>query len=203
MCELSRIYSSNYVLALAIIGMVCGRLGVAVAMICRRKRLFETGSRNAKQRQAFYRRSRKFASQFGNTNLMKRHIDMTRPSDSDGDGVNNLDDNCPTIPNAHQADEDGDGAAASCEACSELAAPSYTDGSRVATDLYGATEAVGRQLRGFKNVSVRLWSIRGAAMLCDGIRFRFSEEATIDSEEMRCRRHPREPSVTRNRGKGF
>ncbi len=37
--------------------------------------------------------------------------------DDDGDGIPNSDDNCPTVPNADQADRDGDGLGDVCDAC--------------------------------------------------------------------------------------
>jgi len=35
--------------------------------------------------------------------------------DTDGDGINDSEDNCPSIPNADQLDEDGDGAGSACD----------------------------------------------------------------------------------------
>jgi len=45
---------------------------------------------------------------------MQKISAKSRP-DSDGDGINDSEDNCPSIPNADQRDEDGDGAGASCD----------------------------------------------------------------------------------------
>jgi hypothetical protein len=42
--------------------------------------------------------------------------DATETDDTDGDGVGDSSDNCPTTPNANQADADGDGIGDACEA---------------------------------------------------------------------------------------
>jgi hypothetical protein len=48
----------------------------------------------------------------------------TPPPDADGDGVPDSTDDCPTVPNADQADHDGDGAGDACDqTCASLAAP--------------------------------------------------------------------------------
>ena len=44
------------------------------------------------------------------------------PTDRDGDGIPNEVDNCPDVPNADQADEDGDGMGDACDPC-----PPYAD----------------------------------------------------------------------------
>jgi hypothetical protein len=46
-----------------------------------------------------------------------RSLDAGTPSDLDGDGVPNGLDNCPTTPNADQADEDSDGVGDVCDPC--------------------------------------------------------------------------------------
>ncbi len=45
---------------------------------------------------------------------MQKISTKSRP-DTDGDGINDSEDNCPSIPNADQRDEDGDGAGATCD----------------------------------------------------------------------------------------
>ncbi|MEW6269406.1 MAG: matrixin family metalloprotease, partial [Thermodesulfobacteriota bacterium] len=42
------------------------------------------------------------------------------PSDVDGDGVRNADDNCASAANADQADRDGDGIGDACDSCADL-----------------------------------------------------------------------------------
>ena len=48
-------------------------------------------------------------------------------SDSDGDGIPDLLDNCPTISNPNQADGDGDGVGDACDNCPTVANPPQTD----------------------------------------------------------------------------
>ena len=48
--------------------------------------------------------------------------------DSDGDGINNRDDNCPTVPNPDQTDTDGDGIG---DACDDPPPPPDRDGDGV------------------------------------------------------------------------
>ncbi len=43
--------------------------------------------------------------------------DSCEPGDMDGDGIANVDDNCPTIANSSQDDGDGDGAGDACDNC--------------------------------------------------------------------------------------
>ena len=43
--------------------------------------------------------------------------DACEPSDTDGDGVPDVDDNCPTVPNSGQHDGDGDGDGDACDNC--------------------------------------------------------------------------------------
>ena len=49
------------------------------------------------------------------------------PNDTDGDGVRNLKDNCPTIANPSQTDTDGDGRGDPCDNCPTVANPQQED----------------------------------------------------------------------------
>ena len=51
----------------------------------------------------------------------------TPPVDSDGDGVPDDSDNCPTISNADQKDSDGDQIGDACDNCPQLANPNQAD----------------------------------------------------------------------------
>lgn len=74
------------------------------------------------------------APDFGGTEDATSELDenayeqMARASDSDDDGLSNLDDNCPTVANPAQDDRDDDGVGDVCDACPDTAAPGYTDG---------------------------------------------------------------------------
>lgn len=50
--------------------------------------------------------------------------DFEFPDDSDGDGLNDADDNCPEVANLAQADRDDDGRGNVCDACQRLSASS-------------------------------------------------------------------------------
>jgi glycosidase len=54
---------------------------------------------------------------------------VTQPGDVDGDGVENLVDNCPTVYNPDQADSDGDGIGDACDLC-PMTAPGVVVDSR-------------------------------------------------------------------------
>jgi hypothetical protein len=58
------------------------------------------------------------------------------PADDDGDGVQNLSDNCPTTPNADQLDGDGDGVGDACDNC-----PSVSNSTQDDTDNDGQGDA--------------------------------------------------------------
>ncbi len=47
--------------------------------------------------------------------------------DSDGDGIVDVEDNCPDTPNADQADGDGDGVGDACDNCPDIANPDQAD----------------------------------------------------------------------------
>jgi hypothetical protein len=54
--------------------------------------------------------------------------DLVDPfADSDGDGVLDVDDNCPTVPNPEQHDEDGDGVGDACDNCPHVSNPGQED----------------------------------------------------------------------------
>ncbi|MEZ4460583.1 MAG: hypothetical protein R3E66_12825 [bacterium] len=53
---------------------------------------------------------------------------LGRASDSDADGIVNVDDNCPVAPNPDQADGDGDGVGDVCDQCPTDAAFGWRDG---------------------------------------------------------------------------
>jgi hypothetical protein len=51
-------------------------------------------------------------------NLDFVHINLDAPTiDSDGDGISDESDNCPTVPNPTQSDSDGDGRGDACDTC--------------------------------------------------------------------------------------
>ena len=60
--------------------------------------------------------------------------------DSDGDGVGDDVDNCPTAPNADQADVDGDGIGDLCDACDDSIGPEFTvvgqDDRSITVEIY-------------------------------------------------------------------
>jgi hypothetical protein len=75
-------------------------------------------------------------------------IDRGEPGDGDGDGVEDLLDNCIDVPNPDQADDDGDGVGSACDAC-----PDTDPGAEVGSDgclLWGPSldSAVSRRRHG-------------------------------------------------------
>jgi hypothetical protein len=48
--------------------------------------------------------------------------------DSDGDGIPDTEDNCPTVSNPNQEDADGDGQGDACDNCPAIANPDQADG---------------------------------------------------------------------------
>lgn len=64
--------------------------------------------------------------------------ELRLPSDSDGDGLSDSDDNCPLKPNSDQMDQDADGSGDACDNCPEIANPTQRnldrDGSGDACD---------------------------------------------------------------------
>ena len=70
------------------------------------------------------------ASQSGDSNYSAGQIQMVLSvvlGDTDGDGVNDSSDNCPSVANASQADADGDGVGDVCDNAPNVANPSQTD----------------------------------------------------------------------------
>ncbi len=59
--------------------------------------------------------------------------DAFDPTDTDGDGVPNDEDNCPNVANPDQADADGDGTGDACDACPDVANP---DGAACPATIY-------------------------------------------------------------------
>jgi hypothetical protein len=57
-----------------------------------------------------------------------QHITDARMTDSDGDGINNYDDICPSIPDPKQEDKDGDQVGDVCDACPNEVAQRYSNG---------------------------------------------------------------------------
>ncbi|XP_078468801.1 cartilage oligomeric matrix protein-like isoform X1 [Lampetra fluviatilis] len=57
-------------------------------------------------------------------------------NDMDGDGIANILDNCPRVPNPRQADRDSDGVGDACDSCPEISNPSQSD---IDNDLVGDT----------------------------------------------------------------
>ncbi|MCI5228215.1 MAG: hypothetical protein D3918_16575, partial [Candidatus Electrothrix sp. AX2] len=49
-------------------------------------------------------------------------------ADTDSDGINDSDDNCPTVANPAQEDDDNDGLGNACDNCQEVANPGQEDG---------------------------------------------------------------------------
>lgn len=56
-----------------------------------------------------------------------RVLDACEAGDLDGDGVDNVNDNCPSTPNPAQADSDGDGFGDACDNCQLTANPDQRD----------------------------------------------------------------------------
>jgi hypothetical protein len=56
------------------------------------------------------------------------------PADQDGDGISDVDDNCPTIPNSNQANDDADSYGDACDNCPSVTNQSQTDTD---SDTYG------------------------------------------------------------------
>jgi len=65
----------------------------------------------------------------GSPNDINRNwiLDVCEAGDMDSDGIPNISDNCPTTPNAGQADGDGDGVGDACDNCLATANPDQRD----------------------------------------------------------------------------
>lgn len=75
------------------------------------------------------------------------------PNDLDGDGVLNADDNCPTKPNANQANEDGDAFGDVCDPCPPFSDNSDSDGDGVGDLCDPNPNAVGDKIMLFEGFS--------------------------------------------------
>jgi hypothetical protein len=71
-----------------------------------------------------------------------QHITDARVTDSDGDGINNYDDLCPSIADPKQEDKDGDQVGDACDACPNEVAQRYSTGCLSASDKEDNTEKV-------------------------------------------------------------
>lgn len=84
------------------------------------------------------------------TDYYNQHITDARMTDSDGDGINNYDDLCPSIADPKQDDKDGDQVGDACDACPNEVAQRYSNGclpsSEKNTDE-GQLPASGRKIR--------------------------------------------------------
>ncbi|HEX6837984.1 MAG TPA: thrombospondin type 3 repeat-containing protein, partial [Polyangia bacterium] len=91
------------------------------------------------------------------------------PSDVDGDGVPNLEDNCPTVANADQADGDLDRKGDACDACPAAANPGSASCWTSIYDIKTKTALQG-QLVGVQNAIVTsiVWSGAAGARKAQG-----------------------------------
>lgn len=63
----------------------------------------------------------------------EQHITDARMTDSDGDGINNYDDICPSVADPKQEDGDADQVGDACDACPKEAAQRYSNGCASST----------------------------------------------------------------------
>ncbi len=63
-----------------------------------------------------------------------QHITDARMTDSDGDGINNYEDICPSIADPKQEDKDGDQVGDVCDACPNEMAQRYSNGCKPTTE---------------------------------------------------------------------
>lgn len=88
-------------------------------------------------------------------------------TDGDGDGVPDVNDNCPTVANANQRDHDGDGHGDRCDRCPHLASTADPDGDGdgVGDDCDPRPNASGDQIvlfEGFYDASsIASWTAQG------------------------------------------
>ncbi|MEO8842340.1 MAG: thrombospondin type 3 repeat-containing protein [Kofleriaceae bacterium] len=95
------------------------------------------------------------------------------PNDDDGDGVDNAVDNCPSVPNADQANEDGDKFGDACDPCPVEAndLPSDPDGDGVADGCDPHPNTAGDKIvvfEGFANGIPTSWEVVGTTSVAAG-----------------------------------
>ena len=66
----------------------------------------------------------------------------TTVADSDGDGVPDIDDNCPAVFNPDQSDVDGDGVGDLCDNCASTANPDQADNDFIGGGNFGPQQLV-------------------------------------------------------------
>jgi len=92
-------------------------------------------------------------------------------ADSDEDGVPDVEDNCPEVPNPEQADEDGDGAGDVCDPCPPFEGVDDADGDGVGDACDPNPTVAGDRLIAFEGFAAPLgetWTVSGSFALEDG-----------------------------------